>query len=210
MWRIGLGVGAAREKVRVARALGTLPKIDEALRKGEVSYSKVRAIVRIAKPEMEDRPLVYATETTGTQMEKICRSFRSVEQVTESGRPTRVDEEQRFVRRKHLPSGMVRIEAPLTADEADLVFRGLEAARQKSEERVLAGTDKTRIDREERAEKEDKPVPDPGTPEKMDDCSKPKPPHPECFKMRYADAIDGLLRKMDKLEIREPQARWAS
>src|SRR6187200_3497199 len=42
-WRVGLDLGAAREKVRVARALAELPAIDEALRKGEISYSKVRA-----------------------------------------------------------------------------------------------------------------------------------------------------------------------
>src|SRR6185369_14289968 len=40
-WRIGLDLCAAREKVRVARTLGSLPLIDEALRRGQVSYSKV-------------------------------------------------------------------------------------------------------------------------------------------------------------------------
>src|SRR5437899_10428688 len=39
-WRIGLDLGAAREKVRIAKALKELPEIDEALRMGKVSYSK--------------------------------------------------------------------------------------------------------------------------------------------------------------------------
>src|SRR5688500_5800983 len=43
-WRIGLDLGAAREKVRVARALAELPAVDEAFRRAEVSYSKVRAL----------------------------------------------------------------------------------------------------------------------------------------------------------------------
>src|SRR5688500_10327345 len=43
-WRIGLDLGAAREKVRVARALAELPLIDEAFRRAAVSYSKVRAL----------------------------------------------------------------------------------------------------------------------------------------------------------------------
>jgi Domain of unknown function (DUF222) len=30
-WRVGLDLGAARERVRVARALGTLPRLAEAL-----------------------------------------------------------------------------------------------------------------------------------------------------------------------------------
>jgi hypothetical protein len=45
-WRIGLAMGAAREKVRVARALGELPRIAAAMEKGELSYSKVRALTR--------------------------------------------------------------------------------------------------------------------------------------------------------------------
>jgi hypothetical protein len=41
-WRVGLAPGAAREHVRVARALGTLPRLARALAHGELSYSKVR------------------------------------------------------------------------------------------------------------------------------------------------------------------------
>jgi hypothetical protein len=47
-WRIGLDLGAAREKVRVARALGKLPAIDHAFARAELSYSKVRAVTRVA------------------------------------------------------------------------------------------------------------------------------------------------------------------
>src|SRR5688500_10458357 len=59
-WRASISPGAAREKVRVARALGTLPQIAGALARGEVSYSKVRAITRIATPETEERLLAVA------------------------------------------------------------------------------------------------------------------------------------------------------
>ena len=52
-WRIGLDPGAAREKVRVARALGALPKIDDAFAAGKLSYSKIRAVTRIANPANE-------------------------------------------------------------------------------------------------------------------------------------------------------------
>ncbi len=44
----GLDIVTAREKVRVARALSELPVVRAAFRSGEVSYSKVRAITRIA------------------------------------------------------------------------------------------------------------------------------------------------------------------
>jgi uncharacterized protein DUF222 len=47
-WRCGLAPGAAREKVRVAKALAGLPLIDEELRQGRISFSKVRAMTRVA------------------------------------------------------------------------------------------------------------------------------------------------------------------
>jgi hypothetical protein len=56
-WRVGLDLGAAREKVRVARALGALPLLAQALARGELSYAKVRALTRVATPETEARLL---------------------------------------------------------------------------------------------------------------------------------------------------------
>ena len=47
-WRVGLDLGAARERVRVARALGSLSLLREALVRGELSYAKVRALTRVA------------------------------------------------------------------------------------------------------------------------------------------------------------------
>src|SRR5690242_21370208 len=54
-WRVGLDLGAARERVRVARALGTLPLLADALANGELSYAKVRALTRVATPQTEAR-----------------------------------------------------------------------------------------------------------------------------------------------------------
>src|SRR5262249_50481914 len=56
-WRIGLDLGAARERVRVARALATLPLLSQALARGELSYAKVRALTRAASPDTEARLL---------------------------------------------------------------------------------------------------------------------------------------------------------
>src|SRR5688572_22777961 len=57
-WRVGLSPCAAREHVRVARALGTLPLLAQALARGEVSYAKVRALTRVATQDTEERLLV--------------------------------------------------------------------------------------------------------------------------------------------------------
>src|SRR2546430_17179740 len=53
-WRVGLDLGAARERVRVSRALETLPLLAGALARGELSYAKVRALTRVATPETEE------------------------------------------------------------------------------------------------------------------------------------------------------------
>src|SRR5215510_13398332 len=74
-WRVGLDLGAAREHVRVARALQTLPQIDDELRRGRVSYSKVRALTRVAKPETEGALLEMARTSTASQLERICRGY---------------------------------------------------------------------------------------------------------------------------------------
>src|SRR6185503_7013219 len=74
-WRVGLELGAAREHVRVARSLAELPLIDDALRLGRVSYSKVRALTRAATPATEAVLLDMAQSSTASQLERICRSY---------------------------------------------------------------------------------------------------------------------------------------
>ena len=59
-WRVGLDLGAARERVRVARALPVLPRLARALARGELSYAKVRALTRVATSETEERLLEVA------------------------------------------------------------------------------------------------------------------------------------------------------
>jgi hypothetical protein len=134
-WRIGLDAMTAREKVRVARALGGLPALDDALRQGKLSYAKVRALTRVATAENEGRLLEMALNSTGAQLERICRTFRRVvaEQVL-PGDPT--PDERRYVSDQVLPSGMVRIEAVLHPDEAALVLKAIEAARGVSSGRT--------------------------------------------------------------------------
>ena len=75
-WRVGTNLGAAREKVRVARALPGLPLISEAFRDGRVSYSKVRAVTRIAKPENEASLVNMMRYGTAAQIEQIVRNYR--------------------------------------------------------------------------------------------------------------------------------------
>src|SRR5215813_5325053 len=83
-WRIGLDLGAAREKVRIARALATLPLLSDALARGELSYAKVRAITRVATPETEARLLAVARAGTAEHVERIVRGWRRVDRQAEA------------------------------------------------------------------------------------------------------------------------------
>ena len=127
-WRIGLGTGAAREKVRVARALGALPRIDEAFGRGQLSYAKVRALTRVATPAIEERLLEFACHATGAQLERICRGLRQVREYSEWEVNHAPPPEQRSVTERPLPGGMVRLELVLAPDEAALVMKALEKA----------------------------------------------------------------------------------
>src|SRR5437867_3112090 len=81
-WRVGLDPGAARERVRVARALGTLPRLAQALARGELSYAKVRALTRVATPETEERLLAVGRAGTAAHVERIVRGWRRVDRQT--------------------------------------------------------------------------------------------------------------------------------
>jgi 5-methylcytosine-specific restriction endonuclease McrA len=78
-FKCGMGMNAARERVRVARALVELPKISAAFESGSLSYSKVRAMTRIASPENEEFLLNIARHGTAYHVETLVRKYRRVQ-----------------------------------------------------------------------------------------------------------------------------------
>src|SRR2546425_311223 len=87
--RVGLDLGAARERVRVARALGALPRLAQALARGELSYAKVRALTRVATPLTEERLLAVGKAGTADHVERIVRGWRRVDRKAEAQETTR-------------------------------------------------------------------------------------------------------------------------
>src|SRR5205807_8157855 len=83
-WRVGLDPGAARERVRVARALGTLPLLARALARGELSYAKVRALTRVATPETEEQLLAFGRTGTAAHVERLVRGWRRMDRIAEA------------------------------------------------------------------------------------------------------------------------------
>ena len=129
-WRIGLDLGAAREKVRVARALEKLPRISEALRRGEISYSKARAVTRVATPENEEKLLGVARGGTASQVEKIVRAWRQVDAAQELRQANR-HQERRYLQAYTDEDGMLVIRGRLSPEAGAAVLRALEAAQEK-------------------------------------------------------------------------------
>jgi hypothetical protein len=75
-WQCGIGKVAAREKVRVARALEALPEISAAFASGEFSYSKVRAMTRVATPANEPVLVSIGRYGTATHVENLVKKYR--------------------------------------------------------------------------------------------------------------------------------------
>ena len=136
-WRIGLAPGAAREKVRVARALADLPLLSDALRRGRISYSKVRAVTRVATPDTEQTLLDVALAGTAAHVEQVARAWRRVDGTAEAA-----DDRRRHASRVlHTwvdDDGMVVIRGRLAPEVGAVVRRALEAA--LDEQRRAAAT----------------------------------------------------------------------
>src|SRR5919197_1082130 len=76
-WRCGMRLGAARERVRVARALTGLPLVKAKFAAGELSYCKVRALTRVATPASERELVEIAHCASGAQVERMVRAWRT-------------------------------------------------------------------------------------------------------------------------------------
>src|SRR5262245_3457342 len=127
-WRVGLDMGAARERVRVARALGSLPRLKEALARGELSYSKVRALTRVATPATEERLLAVGRAGTAEHVERIVRGWRRVDRVAEAQEMTK-RHRRRALQVFRDEDGMVVIHGRLEPDAGAVLMKALEAGR---------------------------------------------------------------------------------
>jgi hypothetical protein len=120
--------------VRVARALAELPAISNELRRGRLSFCKVRALTRVATPELEAELIELAKNCTGAQLESICRLYPGTRGTRDQqcSPVERADAERELQYRRQLRvqythSGTVVLRVELPADEAHRLVRKLEA-----------------------------------------------------------------------------------
>ena len=126
-WRTGLDLGAAREKLRVAAALAELPHISAAMACGRLSYSKVRALTRVASPATEARLLAVACGATAAQVERLVRGWRQADQAAQAdGEQVRLA--SRMLSTQVDEDGMLVLRARLTPEVGAVLLRAVEAA----------------------------------------------------------------------------------
>ena len=82
-WRIGIKPGAARERLRTARALEHLPATSRAMKNGEISFTKARAITRIASADTEGVLLELARSASASKLERVVRGWKRLDRKTE-------------------------------------------------------------------------------------------------------------------------------
>jgi len=126
-WQCGIDLGAAREKVRVARALVDLPLMNAAMARGELSYAKVRALTRIAQPANEAFLVQIGLHGTAHHVEELVRKYRRVLQVCELSREER-QQANRSLSYSYDEDGSMVLKARLPAEVGALVLKALEIA----------------------------------------------------------------------------------
>lgn len=139
-WKCGIAMGAAREKVRVARTLENLPKVSEAMACGKLSYSKAREITRIGNPQNEDYLLMIAEHGTAAHVERLVRAYRRCQEAEELSREAR-QQESRSVCWRFDDDGSLVLNCRLPAESGAKVLKALELALED----VPAGTSKDSI-----------------------------------------------------------------
>jgi hypothetical protein len=126
-YRCGLSPSAARERVRVARRLGALPATWASFGAGELCFSQVRALTRIATEETERDLIMVARHATAAQLDVVVRAYRGVMAYElGTGRP---EDECRYVCCHHDDDGALLIHARLPAEEGALLLAALDAGR---------------------------------------------------------------------------------
>jgi len=126
-WRIGIKPGAARERLRTALALEQLPETSEAMENGELSYTKVRAITRVARPDNETALLEFARAGSAAALERVVRGWKALDRKSE------VTAEQLRHRSRRFSAwvdddGMVVVKGRLDPEVGAIFMRAVDAA----------------------------------------------------------------------------------
>ena len=129
-WRVSLSPGAARERVRVAHALKPLPLMSEAMKRGRLSYSKVRALTRVARPETEKELVDLGLAGTAAHVEQVVRAWKRIDRTIEA-RDDQLRDASSSLTAHIDENGMYLIRGRLAPETGEALMKALDAAGEK-------------------------------------------------------------------------------
>jgi len=127
-WRCDLSMATAREKVRVAQALKHLPSISAAFSTGELSYSKVRSLTRVANGENEEDLVAFALRNTASHVAEYCRELR-MGTPDSLGVAERAFSNRSLRLRRDADRGVMFVSVELPLEAGELIEKALDKAR---------------------------------------------------------------------------------
>jgi hypothetical protein len=151
-WRCGLDLRTAKEHVRVARALQDLPRTREAFTQGRLSYSKVRAISRVATAETEEDLVHAALHNPAAHLERLVRGLKQADRNHEaedgqrrrSGAADDHDDPRPHVQWRWDDDGCLKMWGKLAAEDGARLLAGLtrmDAERDRSDPKQAGEAD---------------------------------------------------------------------
>ncbi len=126
-WRTDIEANAARERVRTARALQHLPKTAAAMRDGALSFTKVRTLTRVAKPENEEQLLTFARAGSAANLQRLVKGWKQLDRRSEAT-AEQIRFRSRTFRAFVADDGMVVLKGRLDPEAGAVLMRAIEAA----------------------------------------------------------------------------------
>jgi Domain of unknown function (DUF222)/HNH endonuclease len=128
-WRTGLRPGAAREKVRVARALAALPVTRAAFTAGRLSFSQARAVTRAATASDEQTWVDLCQHSTAGQLERLVRGVRRARRAEQDARDPEGAAHRMLAITRYDEDGTLVLTVRLPAQQGAVLLAAVEQAR---------------------------------------------------------------------------------
>ncbi|MHB1064159.1 MAG: HNH endonuclease signature motif containing protein [Georgenia sp.] len=141
-WRCGMGPSSAREHVRVARALRDLPKTVDAFAAGKISYSKVRAITRVATPRNEADLVDIALCAPANHLERLVRGLRTAE----SAMSASLRHARRQLSWRWAEDGSLLLSGRFSPEDGAVIVGALEERRARAREEMAGAPPAPEVD----------------------------------------------------------------
>jgi hypothetical protein len=126
-FRTGYDLRTARGYVRAARALEELPATREAMARGRLAFSQVRALTRVATPETETDLLALAEGCTTATLERRVRAWKRGSRQDEAARERALHRARRLACYPD-EDGLYVLRARLEPEVGAVLMRAIEAA----------------------------------------------------------------------------------